>query len=106
MSVASNPKAIQFIAPKTPHRNCSMNISVCCLPHSKSSLRAYGRKEKEALLSMEVKASSPKKNIDFSDPNWKERFQDDWDKRFKLPHITDILDIKPRHSPFSLEKSR
>jgi 6-phosphofructokinase 1 len=58
------------------------------------------------LLSMDVKASSPKKEIDFGELNWKERFQEDWEKRFRLPHITDILDIKPRHSTFSLKKSR
>jgi hypothetical protein len=105
MALASNLKAIQFIAPKAPRRNYSMNISVCCLPHPKSSLREY-ETEREALLSMDVKASSPKKEIDFSDPNWKERFQEDWEKRFRLPHITDILDVKPRHSTFSLKKSR
>ncbi|KAJ3705726.1 hypothetical protein LUZ61_009431 [Rhynchospora tenuis] len=107
MALVSNPKPIRFIGPNQPRRrNFSMNISVCCLPHSKSNLREYEKREKEALLPPEVKLSSPRKDIDFSDPFWKEKFQEDWDKRFRLPHITDILDIKPRPSPFSLKKSR
>uniref|UniRef100_A0A0D3H0N7 ATP-dependent 6-phosphofructokinase n=1 Tax=Oryza barthii TaxID=65489 RepID=A0A0D3H0N7_9ORYZ len=34
------------------------------------------------------------------------KFQEDWDKRFNLPRITDIYDLKPRPTTFSLKKNR
>jgi 6-phosphofructokinase 1 len=30
--------------------------------------------------------------IDFSDPDWKSKFQEDFETRFNIPHITDIFD--------------
>ena len=53
---------------------------------------------------MDVKAVAAKPDIDFKDPNWKKHFQEDWDRRFNLPHLTDILDLKPRPTTFSLKK--
>ncbi|WOK93275.1 ATP-dependent 6-phosphofructokinase 5, chloroplastic-like isoform X3 [Canna indica] len=46
-----------------------------------------------------------KPEIDFNDPNWKKHYQEDFDRRFNLPHVKDILDLKPRPTTFSL-KSR
>ncbi|XP_042445214.1 ATP-dependent 6-phosphofructokinase 5, chloroplastic-like isoform X2 [Zingiber officinale] len=43
--------------------------------------------------------------VDINDPEWKKHFQEDFDKRFNLPHLKNILDIKPRLTTFSL-KSR
>ena len=34
--------------------------------------------------------------IDFSDPDWKAKFQKDFEDRFRLPHITDVF---PDHIP-------
>uniref|UniRef100_A0A0E0ES75 ATP-dependent 6-phosphofructokinase n=2 Tax=Oryza meridionalis TaxID=40149 RepID=A0A0E0ES75_9ORYZ len=45
-------------------------------------------------------------DLDFSDPSWKEKYQEDWNRRFSLPHITDIYDLKPRLTTFSLKKNR
>uniref|UniRef100_A0A0E0ICD3 ATP-dependent 6-phosphofructokinase n=1 Tax=Oryza nivara TaxID=4536 RepID=A0A0E0ICD3_ORYNI len=53
-----------------------------------------------------VKATSTKVELDFNDPSWKQKFQEDWDKRFNLPRITDIYDLKPRPTTFSLKKNR
>ncbi|WOL10767.1 ATP-dependent 6-phosphofructokinase 5, chloroplastic-like isoform X3 [Canna indica] len=56
----------------------------------------------------EITSSEPpamKQEIDFSDPDWKKHYQEDFDRRFNLPHLMDILDIKPRPTTFSL-KSR
>lgn len=30
-------------------------------------------------------------NIDFSDPDWKSKFQKEFEKRFAIPHITDVF---------------
>jgi 6-phosphofructokinase 1 len=53
-----------------------------------------------------VKATSSKVELDFNDPSWKQKFQEDWEQRFNLPSITDIYDLKPRPTTFSLKKNR
>ncbi|KAK8492932.1 hypothetical protein V6N13_076683 [Hibiscus sabdariffa] len=41
----------------------------------------------------EVQCSQQSSNnsIDFSDPDWKSKFQQDFERRFNIPHITDIF---------------
>ncbi|MED6131818.1 ATP-dependent 6-phosphofructokinase 5, chloroplastic, variant 2 [Stylosanthes scabra] len=42
--------------------------------------------------------------IDFSDPDWKTKFQQDFQARFRLPHLTDIFpDAPPIPSTFCLK---
>ncbi|KAJ1442143.1 Pyrophosphate-dependent phosphofructokinase [Sesbania bispinosa] len=42
--------------------------------------------------------------IDFSDPDWKTKFQEDFEARFRLPHITDTIpDAAPIPSTFCLK---
>lgn len=42
--------------------------------------------------------------IDFSDPEWKNKYQEDFEQRFSLPHLTDIFkDLKPIPSTFCLK---
>lgn len=44
--------------------------------------------------------------VDYRDPRWKEAYQEDFDRRFRLPHLTDVFpDAQPVPSTFSL-KSR
>ncbi|KAL2898589.1 ATP-dependent 6-phosphofructokinase 5 chloroplastic [Bienertia sinuspersici] len=43
-----------------------------------------------------------KLDIDFSDPDWKAKYQQDFESRFSLPHLKDVLDVKPRPTTFSL----
>ncbi|GAB4847231.1 ATP-dependent 6-phosphofructokinase 5, chloroplastic [Ancistrocladus abbreviatus] len=44
--------------------------------------------------------------IDFSDPDWKTKYQQDFERRFNIPHLTDIFkDLQPIPSTFCL-KSR
>jgi 6-phosphofructokinase 1 len=43
--------------------------------------------------------------LDFSNPNWKKQFQEEFDRRFSLPHLTDVIDVESRPTTFSL-KSR
>lgn len=63
-------------------------------------------KKIKKLASLCVKATSSKVDLDFSDTCWKQKFQEDWEKRFDLPSITDIYDLKPRPTTFSLKKNR
>eukprot|EP01018_Ginkgo_biloba_P005732 Gb_34276 [translate_table: standard] len=43
--------------------------------------------------------------IDFNSEDWQTQFKEDFEERFKLPHATDLFDVKPRPSTFCL-KSR
>ena len=61
------------------------------------------RKEFAALR---VTAISGKLDLDFTDPSWNQKYQEDWNRRFSLPHITDIYDLEPRRITFSLKKNR
>ncbi|KAL8480980.1 hypothetical protein ACS0TY_027495 [Phlomoides rotata] len=41
---------------------------------------------------IEVKAQAEQQwSIDFSDPDWKSKYQSDFEERFRIPHITDAL---------------
>ncbi|XVF59084.1 hypothetical protein PTKIN_Ptkin07bG0246400 [Pterospermum kingtungense] len=39
---------------------------------------------------VECNQQSSKNNIDFSDHDWKSKFQQDFERRFNIPHITDL----------------
>ncbi|KAJ3677362.1 hypothetical protein LUZ60_003086 [Juncus effusus] len=104
MALTLPNKSLQ-ISPKSQNSIHCMKFSACCLPCSNSSLKKSEKKNQEK-FKMEAKAVLGTKEIDFSDPDWKKHYLEDWEKRFKLPHITDILDVKPRPSTFSLKKSR
>ncbi|KAJ3673792.1 hypothetical protein LUZ60_005784 [Juncus effusus] len=41
--------------------------------------------------------------VDFSDPDWKRKLQEDFDKRFNLPHLRDFIHVEPRSTTFSLK---
>lgn len=42
--------------------------------------------------------------IDFSDPDWKFKFQRDFEERFNIPHLTDIFpDAEAFRSTFCLK---
>ncbi|KAL6846572.1 hypothetical protein ACP4OV_024020 [Aristida adscensionis] len=64
------------------------------------------RKCRKRSMILRVIATSGNLDLDFSDPSWKQKYQEDWDRRFSLPHITDIYDLKPRSTTFSLQKNR
>ncbi|ONM04515.1 ATP-dependent 6-phosphofructokinase 5 chloroplastic [Zea mays] len=53
-----------------------------------------------------ARVTSSKVELDVKDPYWKQKFQEDWESRFDLPSITDIYDLKPRPTTFSLKKNR
>ncbi|KAB2612721.1 6-phosphofructokinase 5 [Pyrus ussuriensis x Pyrus communis] len=77
---------------------------------SPSSLRLLTTFEGVAKNSNHIFAQSKsqsRQQIDFSDPNWKSRFQMDFEKRFNIPHITDVFpDFVPIPSTFCLRMRR
>lgn len=38
-----------------------------------------------------VSVSAAKADIDFSDPDWKLKYQEDFESRFRIPHLTDVF---------------
>ncbi|XP_010257275.1 PREDICTED: ATP-dependent 6-phosphofructokinase 5, chloroplastic-like [Nelumbo nucifera] len=64
-------------------------------------LRRSGWFPRKKCSSVVVKAAIAPE-IDFSDPDWKKHFQEDFENRFNLPHLRDVFDIKPRPTTFSL----
>ncbi|MCL7043950.1 hypothetical protein MKW94_004543 [Papaver nudicaule] len=52
-----------------------------------------------------AKSKSINSEIDFSDPHWKQKFQEDFENRFNLPHFNDVFDdVKPIPTTFYLQK--
>ena len=75
------------------------------VPNS-SRLRWVGYDRKPRTDQLIARAVSvDRTQLDFSNPDWKTQFQEDFDKRFSLPHLTDVIDVEPRPTTFSL-KSR
>lgn len=65
-----------------------------------SSRKHFGR----IFASVDVKDGRKNAAIDFTDPDWKLKYQADFEKRFNLPHITDVFgDAVPIPSTFCLK---
>ncbi|CAK7339624.1 unnamed protein product [Dovyalis caffra] len=76
------------------HKNPLLNTSVVSLRNSRSSSRNLG------VLAAQIGS----KEIDFSDPDWKTKYQTDFERRFNIPHITDVFpDEDPIPSTFCLK---
>ncbi|XP_022740459.1 ATP-dependent 6-phosphofructokinase 5, chloroplastic [Durio zibethinus] len=59
---------------------------------SSLNLRTVRSQRRSRVFSkVECDQQSSKNNIDFSEPDWKSKFQQDFEKRFNIPHITDIF---------------
>ncbi|XP_072980792.1 ATP-dependent 6-phosphofructokinase 5, chloroplastic-like [Typha angustifolia] len=79
------------------------HVPFCSIDYSNIRRLEKGKRIGSPL--MVVRAVAVNSDIDFKDPDWKKHFQEDFDERFNLPHLRDILDMKPRPTTFSL-KSR
>ncbi|XVF17330.1 hypothetical protein REPUB_Repub10bG0111500 [Reevesia pubescens] len=77
-----------------PPQNDSFSRRLLCYRHGISSLNLptlRSQRRSKALFKVECNQQSSKNNIDFSDPDWKFKFQQDFEKRFNIPHITDLF---------------
>ncbi|XVF61536.1 hypothetical protein PTKIN_Ptkin08bG0137400 [Pterospermum kingtungense] len=86
-----------FASPKlsTLSQNDNVSRRLLCCRHGIGSwnvrtLRSQSRRSR-VFSNVECKQQSSKNNIDFSDPDWKSKFQHDFEKRFNLPHIADLF---------------
>ncbi|XP_031115186.1 ATP-dependent 6-phosphofructokinase 5, chloroplastic-like [Ipomoea triloba] len=78
----------------------SSSFSSCFLTHSNRN--GYGRGIRCVKPKLNCRVSCEKKKIDFNDPEWKKRYQDEFEERFSLPHLKDTFDATPRPTTFSL----
>ena len=83
-----------------------------CIFHPKRDYFSFNRsytKSKTSEIQMRIKQSrittvaAGNQEIDLTDPCWKPKFQEDFDSRFNLPHLKDVLPLKPRPTTFSLK---
>ncbi|XP_062201225.1 ATP-dependent 6-phosphofructokinase 5, chloroplastic-like isoform X2 [Phragmites australis] len=73
---------------------------------SSSRLRCVGYDKKSRTSLLVVGAvSMDRPQLDLSNPDCKKQFQEDFDRRFNLPHLRDVINVEPRPTTFSL-KSR
>ncbi|KAJ6732744.1 hypothetical protein OIU74_004649 [Salix koriyanagi] len=76
------------------YKNPQLRTSVVSLRNWRASSRNLG------VLAAQI----GNKEIDFSDPDWKTKYQRDFESRFNIPHITDVFpDADPIPSTFCLK---
>uniref|UniRef100_A0A1D1XIW7 ATP-dependent 6-phosphofructokinase n=1 Tax=Anthurium amnicola TaxID=1678845 RepID=A0A1D1XIW7_9ARAE len=83
------------------HSKTDLSLSI----FSCSNLRRFEKKTKHRSRFISVQSVIGKPETYFKDPDWKNQYQQEFEQRFNLSHIKDVLDVKPRPTTFSL-KSR
>uniref|UniRef100_A0A0E0M7I4 Phosphofructokinase domain-containing protein n=1 Tax=Oryza punctata TaxID=4537 RepID=A0A0E0M7I4_ORYPU len=79
---------------------CCFGVAGC----NRSRCVRYDKKSRTCrLVTRAISVDRPQ--LDFSNPDWKKQFQEDFNRRFSLPHLKDVIDVEPRPTTFSL-KSR
>ncbi|KAK1290179.1 hypothetical protein QJS10_CPB18g01365 [Acorus calamus] len=102
MSFVSPAKGVGFI--NTGQHCFSANDHCSSKNFLHSSFRLCERRAKKRCGSLNARAIVVKPEIDFEDPDWKKKFQDNFEERFNLPHLRDVLDVNPRPTTFSLKR--
>ncbi|XAR73465.1 6-phosphofructokinase [Bertholletia excelsa] len=100
ISPASGPK---LVAPTISSQQQHLRPLGPAIPSSRSKLRQICKK-----IRVHAEHTTPPATataaIDFSDPDWKSKFQKDFESRFNIPHLTDILpNAVPIPSTFCLK---
>ncbi|KAJ3702686.1 hypothetical protein LUZ61_006391 [Rhynchospora tenuis] len=81
--------------------NCNGNVHLC---KSRSlKIRIFEERAKSGFCKLVTRAVAAKPELNFSDPDWKQKIQDDFERRFNLPHLRDVIDVEPRPTTFSLK---
>ncbi|OVA01809.1 Phosphofructokinase domain [Macleaya cordata] len=98
MEAISPPFGLQFVA-AVKNSSRRHGFPTLILP----SLRSLNRICKTNRVHTETRNQS----IDFNDPEWKIKFQEDFERRFYIPHLSDFLnDVVPIPSTFCLKSRR
>ncbi|KAK9107640.1 hypothetical protein Syun_023651 [Stephania yunnanensis] len=102
MAFASLPNGVGLINLGQSHLHKELNecFNVKCLRFSTSKKRMTRDRPSSSIV---VRAVAPNSDIDFSDPDWKQRYQEEFEKRFSLPHLRDVFDLTPIPTTFFLK---
>ncbi|XP_059670323.1 ATP-dependent 6-phosphofructokinase 5, chloroplastic-like [Cornus florida] len=100
MATFSSINACNVVSP-TKH---SLRLRRDCYPLilDRPGFTMLERKVKKKRYTL-VRVVNANQDIDFTDPGWKKKFQEDFDSRFNLPHLKDVVNIEPRPTTFSLK---
>lgn len=97
MEAISPAFGVQFVG-EVKKYSISNGFSGSILPSLRSFIKICKRNS--------VYAENRNPSIDLSDPGWKTKFQEDFERRFYIPHLSDFFDdVVPIPSTFCL-KSR
>lgn len=92
------------ITPKLTLPHLTSKRSHGVFPYSNSRVHTLIPRKVSKLKSQSSTSACSTSAIDFSDPDWKTKFQKDFEARFRLPHITDVFpDDDPIPSTFCLK---
>jgi hypothetical protein len=80
----------------------SQNYLACFGVPSSRRLRLVWYEKKSTTCQLVRAVSVDRPQLDFSNPDWKRQFQKDFDRRFSLPHLRDVIDVEPMPTTFSL----
>ncbi|KAJ4964299.1 hypothetical protein NE237_024238 [Protea cynaroides] len=95
MESISPPIGVKFVASSVKEPSCTIGFSGSVPPR----LRNFDRICKSNRVFTETKSPA----IDFSDPDWKTKYQKDFERRFDIPHLTDVFEhLVPIPSTFCL----
>lgn len=83
------------------HKNCNENVQLCNLRSLKIGI--FQKRVKSEFRKLVIRAVATKPELDFSDPDWKKKIQEDFERRYNLPHIRDVIHVEPRPTTFSLK---
>lgn len=102
MALVSSPNGTtSFINPGQPSLRSKGKIPLFSL--NSLNFRKSPSNTKHRLPTSVIKAVAANPDIDFSDPNWIQQYQDEFGKRFNLPHLRDVFDMKPFPTTFSIK---
>ncbi|KAB1214532.1 6-phosphofructokinase 5, chloroplastic [Morella rubra] len=62
------------------------------LPYLNPRFQSWSSSRVDRKLRVSAEAAKQSPSVDYNDPDWKSKFQKDFEKRFNIPHITDVFD--------------
>lgn len=89
---------VSFIGTRQLDLGWSRDLSLFGFCQSKA-----GRKAINKSIALRIQAVAAKQDLNFKDPEWKKLYEEEFDERFNLPHLSDVLDVKPRPTTFALQ---
>ncbi|KAF6154637.1 hypothetical protein GIB67_000521 [Kingdonia uniflora] len=102
MALVSSINSAGFLNPGQHNLPLNKYNSLYSLDNSRFRTSKRHTRAKTSSLTL-FRAAIANPEIDFSDPHWKQNYQKDFERRFSLPHLRDVFNLKPIQSTFSLK---